>query len=63
MMGQNEVGYLKGVLTRSETYTEAILIERNWRMQFNKFLIQPGTQDRVLSNGDLYSSLCQASLM
>lgn len=32
-MGQNEVGYLKGVLTRSGTQTVARQIERNWRIQ------------------------------
>lgn len=31
--GQNEVGYLKGVLTRSGTETVARQIERNWRIQ------------------------------
>lgn len=47
-MGQNEVGYLKGVLTRSETYTEARLIKRNWRMQNQiRHTANPSTLQRV----------------
>lgn len=33
MMAQNEVGYLKGVLTRSGTHTVARQIEGNWKTQ------------------------------
>lgn len=32
-MGRNEVGYLKGVLTRSGTYSVARQIERNWKIR------------------------------
>lgn len=35
--------YLKGVLTRSETYTEARLIERNWMQNQIRHLVAPST--------------------